>query len=108
MRLSHKPLRLISACISLTIEMLVHCTIQGILSILHQTHISETSIFFLYHLPSTSMFKTEKTSDCIGLFLVFLKILLLHVTLLRSLVTVADKPPSALMMEPKYTNAFIF
>ena len=66
MRLSHKVLDLTGFCISLTIEMLVCRAIQGILNILHQTHISKASIFLLssafnVHV-STLHKKTEKTN----------------------------------------------
>ena len=102
--------------------MLVRCAVHRNLSILCQTHISKalmrllSSTFNVY--VSAVYRKTNRTSDCISLFLIFLKILLSHVTL-RSLVIAdliraiqrrisANEPPSALMMEHKYTQALTF
>ena len=85
-----KLLNPIGSNISLMIEMLVRRTLQSILSIFCQTHSSKAPILLLSSsfniLVSTPYRKIEKTSDCKSLFLVYLKILLLHVTL-RSLVS---------------------
>ena len=65
-----------------------------------------------------SQFWFSSPDDCISLFVVFLEILLLQVTLrcrviggLLKLIwhrISADQPPSASMMEPKYTKALTF
>ena len=122
MRFSHKTFSLTGSCILLTIEILVRQAKQSILSILHQTHISKASILLLTSVfsvhVSASHRVTEKTSDCISLFIVLLVILLLYVTL-RSLVITdllraiwrcisTKKTPSASMMEPKYTITLAF
>ena len=122
MRLSHKTLGMIGSCILLMIELLVCHAAQGFLSTFCHTHISKTLILLLspafnVHV-SEAYRKTKKTSNCIHLFFVFLKILLLHLTLRHLMIAdllkeiwrhiSTNKPPSASIVEPKYTKALTF
>ena len=89
----------------------VRLVVQGILSILHQTYISKTSILlvssvFVVHVSATYI-NTEKTSDRISLFLVPLEIFLLHVRFC-SLVIAASVGRAAREQEQKSKKPAIF
>ena len=120
--LSHKALSLTASSISVTIGMLGHRAVEIILLIFCQHRIWKVSILLLssvlnIHVSMVYM-KTWRTSDCMSLFLVFLEILLLHVTLCHLIITglirttwrciSANKLPSASIMEPKYVKELAF